>query len=142
MVSFYSILLLDNRNLLFHLVAWANLILSTHIIDREIMKVLVRNTSNWPLCIFHQQKLSHDINLYYNNFFFAKTKSALQVVVFFSKTWPFFEYEFSCILTPTDLCIETRLDHSLKIYGDKQAVIFLTQCMVEYPSIWESKGFV
>lgn len=137
--SFYPILFQDNRDLLFHTVTQDNLIFSTHIIDVETMKVLIRNTSNLPLRISHQHQLGYTVSINYNNCFF---ESALQVIVFPFKTLPFFEHEFSYIPTPTDSSIETRLDNNRRVYGDKQAVTFLAQCVVEYLSIQESKGFI
>lgn len=117
--SFYPILFQDNRDLLFHTVAQDNLIFSTHIINNETMKVLIRNTSNLPLRISHQHKLGHTVSINYNNCFFAKTESALQVAVFPFKTLPFFEHEFSYTPTPTDSSIEIRLDNNRRVYGDK-----------------------
>lgn len=106
------------------------------------MKVLIRNTFNHALCISCCQKLGYIVDIYYKNCFLANTRLSLHLAIFFLKPLPFFEYKPFCILIPTNLSIETRLDNRIKIYKNKYVVILLAQLVVEYRSILESKGFV
>ena len=38
--------------------------------------------------------------------------------------------------------METTLDNGVRVYGDKHTVTLLAQLVANYPSIWESKGFI
>lgn len=135
-IPFHLILFPDDRDFLFHLVTQTNLTLFAHIIDHRIIKVLVRNTSGKPLYIFYQQRLSHTINIYYNNCFFTKAKSALYATVFLSKALLFFEHEFFYTLMPSNLSIKTRLNNGVRVYGDKHIVTLLAQLITKKIFIW------
>ncbi len=133
---------LDNRDFLFHLTVQINLILFAHLIHHDITKVLVRNTSNQPLCILHHQKLGHVVDICYDNYILINAESTLNSVTFLPQTSPFFEHESSYIPTPANPSMESRLDNKVRVYGDKYAVTLLAQLVADYPSIWESKDFV
>lgn len=138
----FSVLLLDNRDFLFYPIAQANQTLFAHIINYKLTKVLVRNISDWPLCILPQHRLGYAIIIYYNNCFFIKAKSTLHNAIFSKKALPFFEHEFFYILIPLDPFIKTRLDNGVKIYGDKQVIALLTQLVGKYLTIGKFGGFI
>lgn len=105
-------------------------------------KVLVKNTSDRPLRILRCQKLGHVINIWYNNCFLADIKSVLYSATVPPQTTPFFEHELFSAPTPTNPSMETTLDNGVRAYRDEHAVTLLSQLVAEYPSIWESEGFV
>lgn len=142
MIPLLPVPLPDNRNFLFHLATQTNLTLFAHIINHETTKVLVKNTSNQPLRILRCQKLGHVVDIRYDNYFLADTKSALNSATFPPQASLFFKYKLSCISIPADPSMKTRLDNGVRVYEDEHAVILLVQLVVKYPSIWESKGFV
>lgn len=142
MVFLLLVPLLDSRDFLFCPAAQANLTLFAHIIEYEITKVLVRNTSNCPLRISCRQRVDYAIEICYNNYFFAKAEFVLHAVTISSKASLFFEHESSYILIPTNLFIETRLNNGVRLYGDEQAVVLRTHLIAKYLTIWESEGFV
>lgn len=45
-------------------------------------------------------------------------------------------------IPPADTSLEIKLPNSIKIFGDEEAVKQMTSLVNEYPSIWESSGFV
>lgn len=142
MIPLLPVPLLDDRDFLFHLATQINLTLFAHIIDHETTKVLVKNTFDQPLRILCRQKLGHVVDICYDNCFLADTKSALNSATFPPQASPYFEHKPSCTPTPTNPSMETRLDNGVRIYEDKHAVILLAQLVAEYPSIWDSEGFV
>lgn len=38
--------------------------------------------------------------------------------------------------------MEMQLDNGVRVYGDKVAVREISELVAQYPSIWESEGFV
>lgn len=38
--------------------------------------------------------------------------------------------------------MKARLNNGVRVYGDKDAVVLLTQLVTEYSSIWESESFI
>ena len=40
------------------------------------------------------------------------------------------------------MAMETQLDNGVRLYGDKAAVREISELVAQYPSIWESEGFV
>lgn len=134
-ILFYPISLPNNKDFLFYPVTQANRTLLAYIIDYKTMKFLVKNTSNWLLCIARRQKLDYAINIYYDNCFLNEIESIFHIPAFPPKILPFFKHELFCILMPTNLFIETQLDNSVKIYGDEQTLIVLAQLVTKYLSI-------
>lgn len=63
-------------------------------------------------------------------------------VVFTPSTLPtiFYDCNKISILPAGDM--ETELSNGIKIYGDKEAVDGSMHLVDDYPSIWESSGFV
>lgn len=120
-----SIFLLDDSDFLFYLATQTNLMLFAHIVNHETTKVLVRNTSDQLLHILRHQKLGYIVDIYYNNCFLANAKSALNSAFFSLQASPFFKHELSCIPTPADPFIETRLNNGVKVYGDKHTLTLL-----------------
>lgn len=141
-IPLFLVLLPDNREFLFYLVAQANLTLFAHIINRETIKVLFGNTSDRLLCISRQQKLGHFVDIRYNNCFLVEVKFALHFEVFSLRVLAFFKLEYFCTPTPTDSSMKTRLDNGVRVYGDKQAVVLVVYLIAKYLMIWELGGFV
>ena len=142
MVLLLPVLLPDDRDFLFHPTTQANLTLYTHIVDHETSKILVKNTSDRPLRISRCQKLGHVVDIWYDNCFLDDVESAFNSATVPPQTAPFFEHELFWAPTPTDPSIETTLGNGVRVYGDEHAVTLLSQLVAEYPSIWESEGFV
>ena len=134
--------LLDDRDFLFHPTAQANLTLFAHIIHHDTKKVLVRNISDRPLRISRRQRLGHVVDIRYDNCFLADTETAFDSATIPPQTTPFFEHGPFCTPTPTDPSMVTTLENGMSVYRDKHAVALLAQLVAEYPSIWESEGFV
>ena len=132
----------DDRDFLFHPTARANLTLFAHIMHHDTKKVLVRNIFDWPLRILRRQRLGHVVDIRYDNCFLANTETAFDSATIPPQTGPFFEHGPSCTPTPTDPSMVTTLENGVRVYGDKHAVALLAQLVAEYPSIWESEGFV
>ncbi len=101
----------------------------------DIKKILVRNTSEWPLRISRRQRLGHIVDIHYNNCFLTDIKSAFNSATVLPQTVPFFEHEHSYIPTLTDPSIKTKLDNGVRMYGDKHIVAQLAQLVAEYSSI-------
>ena len=142
MIPLMPVSLPDDRDFLFHPTAQASLTLLAHIMHHDTKRVLVRNTSKRLLRISRCQRLSHIVDIHYDNCFLADVKSAFNSATVSPQTAPFFEYELSCTRTPADPSMETRLDNGVRVYRDKHVVALLAQLVTEYPSIWESEGFV
>ena len=141
-IPILAVPLSDDRDFLFHPTAQANLTLFAYIMHHDTKKVLVRNTSNWPLRILRHQRLGHVVDIRYDNCFLADTKTAFDSATIPPQTAPFFKHGLSCTPTPTDPFMVTTLENGVRVYGDKHAVALLAQLVAEYSSNWESEGFV
>lgn len=82
MIFFAPVSLPDNCNFIFHPTIQANLILYTHIINYTTTKILVSNTSDCPLCIPQHQKLSHIVNICYENCLLADAQVTFDSAAF------------------------------------------------------------
>ena len=142
MVPLLPVPLPDDRDFLFHPTTQPNLTLFAHIMHHDTRKILVRNTSDRPLRISRRQKLGHVVDIWYDNCFLADAESAFSSATVPPQTAPFFEHKLSWAPTPTDPYMETTLDNGVRVYGDEHVVTLLSQLVAEYPSIWESDGFV
>ena len=142
MVPLLPVPLSDDKDFLFHPTTQPSLTLFVHIMYHDTKKVLVRNIFDRPLRISRRQKLGHVIDTRYNNCFLADVESAFHSATVPPQPTPFFEYKLSYIPTPADPSMETTLENGIRLYGDKHAVTLLAQLIAEYPSIWESEGFV
>ena len=89
-ITILPVPLFNDRDFLFHLASQTNLTLFAYIIDHETSKVLVRNTSDRPLRVSHQQKLGHIVDIRYNNCFLANADSAFQSATVFPRIQPLF----------------------------------------------------
>lgn len=70
----------NDRDFLFNPTAQASLMLFAHIMHHDTKRVLVRNTSKWPLRISRCQKLGHIVDICYDNCFLTDAKSAFNSV--------------------------------------------------------------
>lgn len=141
-VLLVPLLLPDNRDFLFHPATQANLTLFIYFIDHETSKVLVRNNFNQTVWVPHCHKLGHIVDIAYNNCFLANAYS-----VYDAATSPLSSQHLSCpnassSFLPSNSFLEMVLDNKVKIYGDVMAVKQIAELMAEYPTIWESEGFV
>ena len=142
LISLVKLPLPDDRDFLFHPASQANLTLYSYIIDYETSKVLVRNTSNLPLRIPRQHKLGHLLDIAYENCFLLDTRSAYDAASVPPSSHPFSNLGAGPALPPADASMETVLENGIKVFGDTNAVRQISDLVAEYPSIWESRGFV
>ena len=142
MILLASVFLPSDRNFLFHSITQANLTLYAQIVNYTITKILVSNTSNRPLCIPRHQKLGHVVDICYENYFSADAQATFSFAAFLPKAQPFFNLYAGVALAPTDTLMETQLDNGVRIYEEKVAVREISELVAQYPSIWESEGFV
>lgn len=142
MVLLVSLPLHDNRDFLFYPATQANLTLFTYIVNHQTSKVIVRNTSSEMLRIPRRHKLSHQINIAYDNCFFTNIQSALDTAISLPLSyWPLGHNDKPPLL-PTDSFLETVLNNEVNIYGDAAAIKQIADLVAEYFTIWESQGFV
>ena len=142
MIPLLPVPLPDDRDFLFHPTVQPSLTLFAHIMHHDTKKILVKNTFDRPLRISRRQKMGHVVDIWYDNCFLADAESAFHSTTVPPQTAPFFEHKLSITPTPPDLSMETTLENEVRVYGDKHAVTLLAQLVAEYPSIWESEGFV
>lgn len=142
LISLIPVFVPDNCDFLFYPAAQPNLMLFTHIINHQTLKILVRNASNQPLHILHRHKLDHLIDIAYDNCFFTDKQAAIDSATFFLLSQPLLDFSAGPPLFLTNSLLETVLDNRVKIYRDTAAVKQITELIAEYPTIWESQGFV
>ena len=110
--------------------------------DYETLKVLVRNTSDLPLCIPRRYKLGHFLDMAYENCFLFDTRSAYDAASVPPSLHHFFNLGVGPALPPTDASMEIVFENRIRVFGDTNAVRQISDLVAEYPSIWESQGFV
>lgn len=81
-VSLIPLPLPDDQNFLFYPFAQTNLTLFIHLVDYQISKILVKNTSSQMLYVLRRYKLGHLINIAYKNYFLADTHSIRSAAIF------------------------------------------------------------
>lgn len=135
MISFASVPLPDNCNFIFHPTIQANLILYTHIINYTTTKILVSNTSDCPLCIPQYQKLSHIVDICYENCLLADAQVTFDSAAFPLRTQLFFGLHAGIALAPTDMPLKTQLSNGMRVYRNEVAVKEISELMAQYPSI-------
>ena len=82
MIPHVLVSLPDNRDFFFHPAVQPNLTLLTHIIDHQTSRVLIRNAFDQPLHIPRRHKLSHLIDITYDNCFFTDKQAAIDSATF------------------------------------------------------------
>lgn len=132
----------NNCDFLFHPTTQANLTLYAHIVDHTTTKILVSNTSDRSLRIPQHQKLGHIVDICYENCFLAEAQATFNSAAFSPRAQPFFDLHAEVALASRDTLIETQLDNGVRVYGDEVAVREISGLVAQYPSIWESEGFV
>ena len=142
MIPLVPVYLPDNCDFLFHPATQPNLTLFIHIIDHHTSKVLVKNASVQPLGIPRQHKLGHLIEITYDNCFFTDEQAAINSATFPPLLQSLSDFSAGPPLCQTYSLLETVLDNSIKIYGDTATVEQIAELVAEYPTIWESQGFV
>lgn len=140
LVPFRQMPLPDSRDFLFHLSPQAHLTLYAHLVDHSTSKVLVRNDADHPVQIPRHHKLGCVTELPYESCFAASVghEAASSPPI----SLPLFHERSGITIPPNGTSLETELPNGIKIYGDKDAVEQITRLVNEYPSIWESSGFV
>ena len=142
MIPLVPVYLPDNCDFLFHPATQPNLTLFTYIIDHYTSKVLIRNASDQPLRIPRQHKLGHLIEIAYDNCFFMDEQAAINSATFPPSSQSLSDFSARPPLCQTDSLLKTVLDNGIKIYGDTAIVEQIAELVAEYPTIWESQGFV
>lgn len=136
MILFALVFQPDNYNFSFHTTIQANLTIYIYIVDHTTTKILVKNISNYPLCIPRYQKLRQLINICYKNCCLADTKTTFNLSVFLLRVQLFFNLHVRVLLAPTDTLIEMQLENGIRIYKDKVVVKEISELVAQYPSIW------
>lgn len=142
MIPLALVSLPNDRDFLFHLTTQANLTLYAHIVDHTTTKILVSNTSDRSLRVPRHQKLGHIVDICYENCFLVDAQATFDSAAFPPRAQPFFDLHARVALAPTDTLMETQLDNGVRVYGDEVAVTEISELVAQYPSIWESEGFV
>ena len=122
MIPLVKVQLPDDRDFLFHLTLQENLTLYSHIMDYETSKILVRNASDRPLCVPHQHKLDHLLDMAYENCFLINSQSAYDVASVPPSSHSFSDLSTGPILPLADVSMETVLNNGIKVFGDASAV--------------------
>ena len=142
MISLKKLPLPDNRDFFFHPAPQANLTLYSDIMDHKTSKILVKNASDLPLRVPRRHKLGHLLDMIYNNCFLIDTESAYSAAFVPPSSHPFSVLGAKPTLPPTNASMETVLENGIKVFGDADAVRQISDLVAEYPSIWETQGFV
>ena len=142
MISLLLLPLPDDHDFLFHLATQPSLTLFTYIVDYRTLKVFVKNASNESLHIPRHHKLGHLIDIAYDNCFLTNTQSALDIATSPPLSYQPPSYTNDSPFLATDPSMKTVLDNGVKVYGDAAAIKQIADLVAEYPTIWESKGFV
>lgn len=142
MASLVRVLLPDNQNFLFYLTSQANLTFYSHIVHDETLKILVKNGSDSLFCIPCWYKLSHLLDITYNNCFLMDIRSVYDLAAILPFLHFFLNLSAGLILLPAYFLIETILNNGIRMYGDASTIKQISDLVAEYPSIGESQGFV
>ncbi len=132
----------NNRDFLFHPATQPNLTLFTHLVNHQTSKVLVRNNSSQILRIRRRHKLGHLIDIAYKNCFLAKTHYALDATTSPPSSQHLSDHDTRPPFLATDSSLEIVLSNGVRVYGDETVVRRIAELVAEYPTIWESQGFV
>lgn len=135
MISLVKLLLPDDRDFLFHSAIQANLILYSHIIDYETLKILVRNASDLPLCVPCWHKLGHFLDMTYENYFVIDTRFAYNATSVPPSSHPFSVLGTGPTLPPTNVSMKTVLKNKIRVFEDANTVRQIFDLVVEYPLI-------
>ncbi len=143
MISLVPLPLPDDRDFLFHPVTQANLTLFAHLVNHETSRVLVRNDSSQAVRIPRRHRLGHVVNIAYNNCFqVANSHSVRDAATSPPSSQHLPNPNASSCFSPDDSSLEKVLNNGVKVYGDATAVRQIAEFVAEYPTIWESQGFV
>ena len=135
MIPLVWVLPTDKCNFLFYLTIQANLILYTHIIYHKTSKILVRNISDCPLHISYCQKLSHIIDIIYDNSFLIDTQTAFDSAASLLAILPFLDLGARLALMPANKFMKTQLNNKVRVYGDTITLEEISKLVAEYFSI-------
>ncbi len=139
LIVFQRIKLPDSRDFLFSLAPQQHLTLYFHLLDHISNKVLVRNDASHAMKIPLRHRLGCVTELPYESCF---ATSADIDVASTPPISPTIFHDGNGISIPPAGDMETELPNSIKIYRDKESVDTITRLVDDYPSIWESSGFV
>lgn len=142
MISQLKLLLSDNQDFLFHPIPQANLTLYSHIMNYETSKILVRNIFDLLLCLPRQHKLSHLLDMGYENCFLIDTQAAYNTASVPLSSHFFSNLDTKPMLLPTNALMETVPDNRIRVFKDSNAVRQIADLVAEYSSICESQSFV
>ncbi len=139
LVTFQRIKLPDSRDFLFSPAPQHHLTLYSHLLDHNSTKILVRNEACRAIKIPLHHRLGYVTELPYESCF--PTSADLDVASTPPTSSTIF-HDRNGISIPPAGDIETELPNGIKIYGDREAVDAITRLVKDYPTIWESSGFV
>ena len=140
LVDVRQTLLPDSRDFLFQPFPQVHLTLYSHLLDHTSSRILVRNDADRSIQIPQSHRLGYITEIPFENCFATSVDHDAAST---PPTSPFLFHERNGItIPPADTGLETELPNGIKIYGDSQAVEKITCLINEYPSIWESLGFV
>lgn len=101
----------------------------------ETSKILVRNTSNLPLCIPCRYKLGHFLDMAYKNCFLINTQSAYNVASIPLSLHPISNLSARSTLPLIDALMETVFENGIRVFEDADAVRQISDLVAKYPSI-------
>ena len=130
----------DSRDFLFQPFPQEHLTLYSHLLDHTSSRMLVRNDVDRAIQIPRSHRLGYITEIPFENCFATSVDHDATST---PPTSPLLFHERNDItIPPADTGLETELPNHIKIFGDSQAVEKITRLINEYPSIWESSGFV
>lgn len=139
LVVFQHIELPNSHDFLFCPFSQQHLTLYSYFLNHTSTKVLVRNNADHAIKIPLHHQLGCVTKLPYKSCF---ASSADLDVASTPPTSPTIFHDRTGISIPSSGDLETELSNGIKIYGDREAVNAITRLVDEYPTIWESSGFV
>ena len=114
--------------------------LYSYLLDYTSSKIFVQNDAKCAIQIPRCHRLGYITKILFKNCF------ATSVDHDAASTWPMspllFHERNGITILPADAGLETKLLNGIRIYGDRQTVEKITRLVNEYPSIWESSGFL
>ena len=130
----------DDRDFLFQPVSLPHLTLFAHLVDSSLIAILVRNKTHRHAVLPRKQKIGAFVEILYDNCFQADlTFSAAKQP---PSNPPLHESRSGVTVPSANPSQETPLPNGIRVFGDATAVAKISSLVNEFPSIWESSGFV
>lgn len=142
MILLAPVSLPNDHDFLFYSITQVNLTLFTQIVDHITTKYLVKNTFDCMLHILWHQKLSHIVDICYDNYFLINAQVALDFATFPPRAQPFFDLDASIALAPSGAPMEIQLENGIRVYKNATAIKEIFQLVAKCSFIWKLEGFV